>query len=540
MILRKISRPPMNLERRDFPVSPDSAIATAPAGNAGQGTEIPGGNTSAGAAKSGVRGRGLSLKWHLSMLTAVMVLLSMGVMTIVAYLTVSAALNSSMDRSMEEKANQLLARTIDPLFVSRLQDEITLFKAYNPDIRISISAPGWSASVGDVIPVPGEFAEATSGVSVSTQSVGGERIMAAANEFGAMVVLAQDMTETHQLISALGVVLMAISAVGVFIAIAAGVVTASAGLKPVGRLQRAVDRITRTDELRPIDVEGNDELANLTISFNAMLAALQESRTRQTQLVADAGHELKTPLTSMRTNIELLMMLNRPGATGVITEEDRKDLERDVLAQMEELSTLIGDLVDLAREDAPQREMEEIELQEVLETSLGRVKRRRPDVSFEMKTIPGQVVGDPFALGRAVLNLMDNAAKWSPPEGTVRIRLSEVNADTFGLTIADSGPGIALEDRERVFERFYRSISSRSMPGSGLGLSIVKKVVERHGGSITVDESDDGGALMRVTLPGKPDSGDRVAGAKDTLAGAQGRGQVFAQRWMDRNKKDFP
>lgn len=536
MILRKISRPPMNGERRDFPVSPDFATAE----HSGRVTQSRQGSTLVRPKRAGVRGRRLPLRWHLSMLTAVMVLLSMGAMTIVAYLTVSASLNSSMDRSMEEKANSLLARTIDPLFVSRLQDEIILFKAYNPDIRISISAPGWSASVGDVIPVPGEFAEATGGVSVSTQSVGGERIMAAANEYGAMVVLAQDMRETHQLISALGVVLMAISAGGVFIAIAAGVVTASAGLKPVGRLKRAVDHITRTDELRPIEVEGNDEIASLTASFNAMLGALQESRTRQTQLVADAGHELKTPLTSMRTNIELLMMLNRPDAKGVISEEDRKDLERDVLAQMEELSTLIGDLVDLAREDAPQREMEGIELQEVLETSLGRVKRRRPDVSFEMKTIPGQVIGDPFALGRAILNLLDNAAKWSPPEGTVRIRLSEVNEHTFGLTIADSGPGIAPEDRERVFERFYRSVSSRSMPGSGLGLSIVKKVVERHGGSISIDESDDGGTLMRVTLPGTPDPGDRVVETKDTLTEAQGRGQAFAQRWMDRNKKEFP
>lgn len=536
MILRKISRPPLSVESRDLPVSSDSEVdeKITPVVVPEAESHDP------SSASRRHRGRRMPLRWHLSLLTAAMVLFSMGAMTIVAYMTVSASLTASMDRSMEEKANSLLARTIDPLFVSKLNDEISLFKAYNPDTRISISPPGWQGTHGDVLPVPLELQSVTSGVKVSIQSLGGERLLAAGNEYGAIVVLAQDLSETHQLISALGVVLMAISAAGVFIAIAAGMVTASAGLKPISRLQRAVDHVTRTDELKPIEVEGNDEVANLTRSFNAMLEALQESRTRQTQLVADAGHELKTPLTSMRTNIELLMMLNRQGATGVISEEDRKDLERDVLAQMEELSTLIGDLVDLAREDAPQRELEEVELQEVLETSLERVKRRRPDVSFELKTMPGQVLGDPFALGRAVLNLMDNAAKWSPPEGTVRIRLSEVDEHTFGLTIADSGPGIAPEDRERVFERFYRSISSRSMPGSGLGLSIVKKVVERHGGSISVDESDDGGALMRVTLPGAPENGDRQTTAKDTaVPGAKGRGQVFAQRWMDRNKKDY-
>ncbi|MGD7001859.1 ATP-binding protein [Corynebacterium halotolerans] len=477
----------------------------------------------------------MPLRWRLSMLTAVMVLVSMGAMTVVAYATISSSLTASVDRDLEEKAHSLLNRTLDPFVIARIDDEISLFKAYNPDTRISISPGGWGSYHGDVIPVGGEFHESAEGTTVSLRTVGNERVLAAANEYGATVRLAQDMSDTQELITSLGVVLLSISAVGVFIAIAAGMVTSSAGLRPVSQLQRAVDRVTRTDELRPIPVDGNDELATLTHSFNAMMAALQDSRTRQTQLVADAGHELKTPLTSMRTNIELLMMLNRNGSQGRISEDDRKDLERDVMAQMEELSTLIGDLVDLAREDAPEKTMESIDFREVVETSLERVKRRRPDLSFELKTVGGEVTGDPFALGRAVLNLMDNAAKWSPADGTVRIRLSAVDERTFGLTIADSGPGIPVADRERVFERFYRSVSSRSMPGSGLGLSIVKKVIERHGGSIVVDESDDGGTLMRITLPGKPETtGDSNGHVR--VAEPKGRGQVFAERWMKRNK----
>lgn len=514
MILRKLSRPPLEMERRDFPVSPRSASLKAGAG------------------------RRMPLRWTLSMLTAAMVLASMGAMTIVAYVTVSSSLTTSMDRHLEEQANSLLSRALDPIFVNRLEEEVALFKSYNPDTRISISPAGRVQTVGDMLPLGGDFQENPDGGATSLRTVGGERVLSVTDEYGATVTLGQDMSDTHDLISSLGVVLLVISAAGVFIAIAAGMVTASAGLRPVSQLQRGVDRVTRTDELRPLPVSGNDELATLTRSFNAMMAALQDSRTRQTQLVADAGHELKTPLTSMRTNIELLMMLNRNGNQGNITEEDRQDLERDVMAQMEELSTLIGDLVDLAREDAPQKMTETIDVQEVVETSLERVKRRRPDVSFEVKTVPGEITGDPFALGRAILNLMDNAAKWSPADGNVRIRLTAVDENTFGLTIADSGPGIPLEDRERVFERFYRSVSSRSMPGSGLGLSIVKKVIERHGGAIVVDESDDGGALMRVTLPGKPqDFSEGNPEVTETVAEAKGkRGQVFAERWMKRNE----
>lgn len=519
MILRKMSRPPLRAERRDLPVS------------AGEGQE-PERREVSGFGEARHRGRRMPLRWRLSLLTAGMVLLAMGAMSIVAYFTVSSSLTASMDRDLEEKADSLLARTIDPFFVNRLEEEISTFKSYNPDTRISISPAGWGPTYGDVIPVGGEFEESADGGAMSLRTVGNERVLAVTNQYGANVVLAQDMSDTHDLISSLGVVLLAISAAGVFIAIAAGMVTSSAGLRPVAQLQRALDRVTRTDELRPLEVEGNDELASLTRSFNAMMAALQDSRSRQTQLVADAGHELKTPLTSMRTNIELLMMLNQQGSQGGMSEEDRKDLERDVVAQMAELSTLIGDLVDLAREDAPEKMQETVDVQEVVETSLDRVRRRRPDVNFEVKTVPGTLVGDPFALGRAILNLMDNAAKWSPADGTVRTRLSAVDGHTFGLTIADSGPGIPAADRERVFERFYRSVSSRSMPGSGLGLSIVKKVIERHGGSIVVDESDDGGTLMRVTLPGEPaDAGHGDTSA--TVAGAKGeRGQVFAERWF--------
>lgn len=481
-----------------------------------------------------------SLRWRLSMLSATMVAISVILMTIVAFVTVYTSLSTTVDRDLDDRADSLLQKTMDPLFVARLGDEVQQFRNYNPDTRVTISPPGWAVSVGDPIIFRSlTKGQEENGVTTSIETVGRERVLVKSNEYGGRVVLAREMTGTQQIMSSLAVVLIAISVLGVIVAIGVGMIIANAGLRPLARLQRAVEYVTRTDKLKPIEVSGRDELAQLTHSFNDMMEALQRSRTRQTQLVADAGHELKTPLTSMRTNIELLMMVNRADSTASIPPEEREALERDVLAQMEELSTLVGDLVDLAREDAPQQMDMDEDMADIMDTSLERVQRRRPDVHFDAEIIPWIVRGDAFALGRAMLNLMDNAAKWSPAEGTVRIRMTQVDERTVGITIADEGPGIPPEDRERVFERFYRSAESRSMPGSGLGLAIVRQVIERHGGSIVADEAPSGGALMRVTLPGHPwenDQGRTEAqdpAAKPAEEGAQRR-KAFADRWLKR------
>jgi two-component system, OmpR family, sensor histidine kinase MprB len=280
-----------------------------------------------------------------------------------------------------------------------------------------------------------------------------------------------------------------------------------AGLRPVGRLTGAAERVARTDDLRPIPVYGSDELARLTEAFNMMLRALAESRDRQTRLVADAGHELRTPLTSLRTNIELLMASSAPGAPP-IPEQEMADLRTDVIAQIEELSTLVGDLVDLTRGDATEVVHEPVDMSEVIERSLERVRRRRIDVEFDVEVTPWEVYGDSAGLSRAVLNLMDNAAKWSPSGEHVGVRLRQLNASHAELVVSDHGPGIPENERELVFERFYRSTTSRSMPGSGLGLAIVKQVVLKHGGALHVEETVPGGqppgTSIYVLLPGRP------------------------------------
>jgi two-component system sensor histidine kinase MprB len=235
---------------------------------------------------------------------------------------------------------------------------------------------------------------------------------------------------------------------------------------------------------------------------------LAESRDRQSRLVADAGHELKTPLTSLRTNVELLMASSTPGAPP-IPDSELAELRSDVIGQIEELSTLVGDLVDLTREDnAHGAVLEDVEITEIVERSLERVRRRRNDINFDIDIIGWQVHGDAAGLSRAVLNLLDNAAKWSPPGGTVRLRLSQVDAAHAELLVSDEGPGISAEERGLVFERFYRSTSARAMPGSGLGLAIVKQVVVKHGGMIRIGETFPGGqppgTTFFVLLPGQP------------------------------------
>jgi two-component system sensor histidine kinase MprB len=216
---------------------------------------------------------------------------------------------------------------------------------------------------------------------------------------------------------------------------------------------------------------------------------------------------LRTPLTSLRTNVELLMASMAPGAPR-LPEQEMADLRADVLAQIEELSTLVGDLVDLTRDEASEVPHEPVDMSEIVDRSLERVRRRRNDVDFDVRTVSWRVYGDAAGLSRAVLNLMDNAAKWSPPGGRVTVAMRQVDPSHVELLVSDQGPGIPPQERDLVFERFFRSTTARSMPGSGLGLAIVKQVVLRHGGALRVEDAVPGGqppgTSFFVLLPGGP------------------------------------
>ncbi|HEV3357243.1 MAG TPA: HAMP domain-containing sensor histidine kinase [Pseudonocardiaceae bacterium] len=319
---------------------------------------------------------------------------------------------------------------------------------------------------------------------------------------GTALVVAKSLDAERQILNRLSLVLFLISGAGVVVAALAGTAVATGGLRPVARLTAATERVA-TGDLRPIPVSGDDELARLSRSFNAMLGALAESQEQQRRLVADAGHELRTPLTSLRTNLELLVAAGKPGAP-TLSEQDMSELHADVRGQLDELTTLIGDLVELARQDAPQVVQEPVELVEVVERVLDRARRRAGGVQFDVALQPWSLLGDSSALERAIMNLLDNAVKFSPPDGHVRVVLRPLGDGTAVLEVADSGPGISDEDLPHVFERFYRSADARQLPGSGLGLSIVWQAAQRHGGMAYAAHAPEGGALMTLRLPGRP------------------------------------
>src|SRR6201999_124897 len=262
---------------------------------------------------------------------------------------------------------------------------------------------------------------------MSRRTAANQRVLAVHLPNGSSLLISKSLAPTDAVMTKLRWVLLIVGGVGMAVAAVAGGMVTQAGLRPVGRLTEAAERVARTDDLRPIPVFGSDELARLTEAFNMMLRALAESRERQARLVTDAGHELRTPLTSLRTNVELLMASLEPGAPP-IPEQEMVDLRTDVIAQIEELSTLVGDLVDLTRDEAGGVVHEPVDMAEIVERCLERVRRRRNDIEFDVDVIPWQVYGAPAGLGRAALNLMDNAAKWSPPVGHVGVTMRQLDA----------------------------------------------------------------------------------------------------------------
>jgi two-component system, OmpR family, sensor histidine kinase MprB len=284
---------------------------------------------------------------------------------------------------------------------------------------------------------------------------------------------------------------------GIGIASIAGFLVARAALAPVRDLSDTAGRVRETRDLtQRIKVEGNDELSRLASTFNGMLESLDEAAGRQRRLVQDASHELRTPLTSLRTNIELLASRGDE-----LPPDDRKQLLHDVVDQLGEMTLLIGELTELARGEDQDPAHEELRLDLVAQEAIRRTTRNHPDVPIVATLDETTIVGVPANLERAIGNLLDNAAKWSPSGKPIDVRLA--NGE---LTVRDRGPGIADTDLPHIFERFYRATSARGMTGSGLGLAIVRQVAEAHGGTITAERTPDGGTLMRLRLNGSTET----------------------------------
>ncbi len=474
----------------------------------------------------------VSLAARITVLTTMAVGATIAVISIVVFFLVRMQLIHDLDDGLLQRAHA--AAKTDVVVPATIEGYPPGYLAA-ADIKIAVITHGHAVATKADTDVaaytgPAELAVANGDVQQSLRTVSIEgvdyRVVAVPAGRRTALVLALSLASADATLDRLGLVLWVIGLSGVLIAGVAGWGVATNSLRPVRRLTDAAERVARTEELRPIAVTGDDELARLTISFNAMLAALEGSLQRQRQLVADAGHELRTPLTSLRTNVELLTQADTQGG---LSAKARGELLGDIRAQVEELSTLVGDLVELARDEPLVRGPEPVDLAESVATSVRRVQLRAPGIAFDVRTEPWLVTGDAQLLERAVTNLLDNAAKWSPPLGTVGVELRN-----GVLSVADSGPGINEEDLPHVFERFYRSSEARTLPGSGLGLAIVEQTARRHGGHITAGRASSGGALFQLWVPGRRPTDARAYDGPSRLAAPGGPGGPGASEVLTR------
>jgi len=319
--------------------------------------------------------------------------------------------------------------------------------------------------------------------------------------------LALPLSEVDSLLSRLRLILVLVVLGGIALAALLGRLVAGAAVQPLKHLTQTTEHVAQTQDLSGrIESAGEDEIGRLASSFNAMLDALErsmgaldESVHAQRQLVADASHELRTPVTSIRTNIEILQHQGR-----LMDPVEQSRLLGEVVEQIEELTDLVNDLIDLARGDEPYGETEDVRLDLLVEEVVSRARRAAPLSLLRMELEPTILAAVPSRLERAVRNLVDNAVKYSPPGEPVEISL----ADGL-LSVRDHGPGISEEDRPHVFDRFYRGAEARGRPGSGLGLAIVRQVAAQLGGTVTAGAAPGGGTLMRLSLPGAERAVDR-------------------------------
>jgi two-component system sensor histidine kinase MprB len=306
---------------------------------------------------------------------------------------------------------------------------------------------------------------------------------------GGALITVQPLDATDRALSRIKLWAFVIGGIGIAVAAALAALVATAALRPIRRLTAAAETVAATGDLSErVEADGGDELGRLATRFNAMLAALEESVGRQRRLVADASHELRTPLTAARTNVDLVR-------EGKLPEDEVRRALDEASVELDSLTSLVADLVELARGEERKLRVEEVQLDDLVTSAVERARSRWPEATFVTSLSPGQVRVDPVLVERAVGNLLDNAAKYSPAGAPI-----EVTVRDGSVVVADHGPGIAEEDLPRVFDRFYRAAAARSKPGAGLGLAIVREAAEAHGGTATV-ENGSTGARFRLTLP---------------------------------------
>jgi two-component system sensor histidine kinase MprB len=405
----------------------------------------------------------LTLRQRLALGAGLAVALAIAAASLTAYLAVQSRLRDDVDASLRQQAARVGA--------------------------IQGRGPGRFGDPRDDPHAP--FPTPAGAFSDRTVSGSHLRVLRIEARPGLPVEFVRDVDQLDSLLDRLRAVLIAVSGAGVLLGAGLGWFISGQALAPVGRFTRRTEEISSAGDVSlRMPAGGDDELGRLARSFNTTLDSLESSVDAQRRLVADASHELRTPLASLRTNIEVLQRGDGLPPT------DRADLLRDLVAQTDELTNLVGDIVDISRRGESIAEPEEVRLDEIVAAGLARARRLAPRITFLEQLEAWVVAGTPERLTRLVANLLDNAIKWSPPGGVV-----EVDLRGGELVVRDHGPGIDPDDLPLVFDRFYRAPTARAMPGSGLGLAIVRQVAEAHGAETAAENAEGGGARLRVRFP---------------------------------------
>jgi two-component system, OmpR family, sensor histidine kinase MprB len=435
----------------------------------------------------------MSFRARLALVAAAAVALAVVLASVTTYVVVRDQLRETVDEALQDRAEEISRQPLDRVFFGP-----------GPELGEAGGYPQLVRSDGETLvrrgatlrlPVDDRVLEVTRGDSdafARDANVDGTHVRVLTRPYVPDYALqvARPLTEVDHTLDRIRLFLIIIAAGGIAVAAALGLLVARAALAPVRRLTTATENVTETGDLSErIESGGQDELGRLAVSFNSMLGALEESNKRQRQLVSDASHELRTPLTSLRTNIEVL------ARDQSMKPKDREQLLHDVVAELTEMTSLITELVELARGDAQPAEMEEVRLDLLVADLLDRARRNAPHVEFDAQLDETTVHGAASTIERAVWNLLDNAAKWSPEGSRVEVKVADGE-----VVVRDHGPGIDEEDLPKVFDRFYRAPAARGRPGSGLGLAIVRQVAEAHGGRVVAERAEGGGTLMRVSF----------------------------------------
>lgn len=448
-----------------------------------------------------------SLRARIALFCVAAITLALAGMGFAAYAVVAHELGSSLDLGLRREATRITRTIATDADVATASGPCRYLTA--PSCVQVVAADGHIESEHDPNqPLPVD--SATTAVAAGTRaaffsdiSLDGYslRMYTAPLRSGSAVQIAQRSDPVDTSLRRVAYALLAAAAVGILLAVAAGLAVARRAVAPVTTLTAAAERIADTrDPRHHITVTGPDELQSLATSFNTMLDELDQaltaertSRAAQHRLIADASHELRTPLTALRTNIDLLRRASR------LSAEQLAETAAALRVQSEELSGLVTDLIDLARADDPAaapESLEDLRLDLLVADCLRTAERHWPTITFETDLAQTTIQGAPARLTRAITNLLDNAAKFSPPQGHIHIRLHHNE-----LTVRDQGPGIPPDDLPHIFDRFYRSATARTKPGHGLGLAIVKQVADLHGATATAESPPGGGALFGLAFP---------------------------------------